>query len=143
MAGGGAAEAGRGSLGLRGPANPGLDVWDTACQLLLRWKCEDSPVPCRVRAQAALGAMARPGAGERGGFEEVRVVTQPPHIRTLEQPQGSLRSLTQRKVTFCNQDWSPALAAARGDRAHRKQDLLLAAGQLPIRALTEPTLLSF
>lgn len=83
--------------------------------------------------------MAKPGAGEGRGFEEVRVVTQPSHIRTLEQPQGSLRSLTQRKVTFCNQDWSPALAVARGDRAHGKQDL----PQLPIQALTEPTLLSF
>lgn len=67
------------------------------------------------------------------------MVTQPPHIRTLEQPQGSLQSLTQRKVTFCNQDWSPALAVARGDRAHGKQDL----PQLSIQALTEPTLLSF
>lgn len=103
MAGSGAAEAGGGSPGLRGPANPGLDVWNTAHRLLLRRKCKDSPVPYRVTAQAAMGSMARSGAGERRGFE-VRVVTQPPHIRTLEQPQGSLCSLTQRKVTFCNQD---------------------------------------
>lgn len=70
MAGGGAAEVGGGSPGLHGPANPGLDVWNTAHQLL-RWKCEDNPVPYRVRAQAALGSLAKPGAGERRGFEEV------------------------------------------------------------------------